>query len=100
MEGIDRILYMYGHWHMKTMTYTQARQNLAATMDRVCEDCASVAITRTRKQQEVVMLSRQEYDQLEETAYLLRSPANAKRLLHAMEELSRGKGKARKLRLG
>lgn len=100
MEGIDGIMYMYSILYMKTITYTQARQNLATTMDRVCEDCRSVAITRTRKQQEVVMLSRQEYDQLKETAYLLRSPENARRLLHAMEELSRGKGKARKLRLG
>ncbi|HXN35935.1 MAG TPA: type II toxin-antitoxin system prevent-host-death family antitoxin [Opitutaceae bacterium] len=82
---------------MKTVTYTAARQNLASTMDRVCEDCAPVAITRTGKQQAVVMLSLEEYGQLEETAHLLRSPANARRLLQAMEELSRGKGREHKL---
>jgi antitoxin YefM len=87
-------------WYMKAITYTQARQNLATTMDRVCEDCAPVTITRSGKQQAVVMLSLEEYDQLEETAHLMRSPANAKRLIQAIEELSRGKGKVRKLNLG
>jgi len=42
-------------------------------------------------------LSRKEYDQIEETAYLLRSPANARRLLQAIDDLSRGKGRERKL---
>lgn len=91
---------MYSIWYMKVITYTQARQNLATTMDRVCEDCAPVTITRSGKQQAVVMLSLGEYDQLEETAHLMRSPANAKRLIQAIEELSRGKGKVRKLNLG
>jgi antitoxin YefM len=90
---------MYSFLYMKAITYTQARQNLASTMDRVCEDCAPVAITRTGKQQEVVMLSRKEYDRIEETAHLLRSPANARRLLQAIDDLSRGKGRERKLTL-
>jgi antitoxin YefM len=97
MELIDSIPYMYSLLYMKVITYTQARQNLASTMDRVCEDCAPVTITRTGNQQEVVMLSRKEYDQIEETAYLLRSPANARRLLQAIDDLSRGKGRERKL---
>jgi antitoxin YefM len=91
---------MYTFQYMKAITYTQARQNLATTMDRVCEDCAPVTITRNGKQQAVVMLSLEEFEQLEETAYLMRSPANAKRLMEAIEELSRGKGKERKLILG
>jgi antitoxin YefM len=82
---------------MKAITYTSARQNLASTMDRVCEDCAPVTITRTGKQQAVVMLSLDEYDQLEETAHLLRSPANARRLLGAIENLYKGRGRERKL---
>jgi antitoxin YefM len=59
-----------------------------------------VTITRSGRQQAVVMLSLDEYEQLEETAHLMRSPANAKRLMQAIEELSRGKGKERKLKLG
>ena len=91
---------MYMISYMKAITYTQARQNLASTMDQVCEDCAPVTITRSGKGQAVVMLSLDEYDQLEETAHLMRSPTNARRLGEAIEELARGKGKERKLKLG
>jgi len=90
---------MYRFLYMIAMTYTSARQNLAETMDRVCEDCAPVTITRSGSQQAVVMVSLQEYQQLEETAHLLRSPANARRLVSAVESLAQGKGKVRKLKL-
>ena len=83
---------------MKSITYTAARENLASTINRVCEDQAPVVITRNRDQA-VVMLSLAEYESLQETAYLLRSPANAKRLLKSIESLERGKGKRRKLKL-
>jgi antitoxin YefM len=82
---------------VKSITYTAARENLAATINRVCEDHAPVVITRNRDQS-VVMLSLAEYESLQETAYLLRSPANAKRLIAAVESLNRGKGTKRKLR--
>jgi antitoxin YefM len=84
---------------MKAITYTSARENLASTMDRVCEDRAPVTITRSGKGQAVVLLSLEEYEQLEETAHLLRSPANARRLMSAVEDLARGKGKERKINL-
>jgi antitoxin YefM len=84
---------------MKAITYTSARENLATTMDNVCADRAPVTITRSGKQQVVVMLSLEEYEQLEETAHLLRSPANARRLMSAIETLAQGKGKERKLNL-
>jgi antitoxin YefM len=54
-------------------------------------------ITRNRDQA-VVMLSLAEYESLQETAYLLRSPANAKRLITAVDALNRGKGVKRKLK--
>jgi len=69
-------------------------------MDRVCEDCAPITITRSGKQQAVVMVSSEEYQRLEETAHLLRSPANAKRLMSAIEKLGRGKGREHPLKLG
>jgi antitoxin YefM len=65
---------------MKALTYTAARESLAATMNSVCRNRAPVIITRKRDQS-VVMLSLEDYESLEETAYLLRSPANARRLL-------------------
>jgi antitoxin YefM len=82
---------------MNAVTYTAARENLAATMDRVCEDREPVIITRNRDQA-VVMVSLADYKALEETAHLVRSPANARRLLASIQELEAGKGKARKIK--
>jgi antitoxin YefM len=76
---------------MTAITYTAARETLASTMDRVCKDHDPVIITRNRDQA-VVMLSLEDYESLQETAYLLRSPANAKRLMDAIEDLNKGKG--------
>lgn len=84
---------------MDAISYTAARENLAATMDKVCQDREAVIITRKREQS-VVMLSLAEYEALQESAYLLQSPANAKRLLNATEALRAGKGKRRKIDLG
>ncbi|MFY7939900.1 MAG: type II toxin-antitoxin system Phd/YefM family antitoxin [Burkholderiaceae bacterium] len=81
---------------MDAITYSSARANLARTMDRVCEDHEALIITRNGEQS-VVMLSLEDYQALEETAYLLRNPTNAKRLLGAVEQLSAGKGVERKL---
>lgn len=81
---------------MDAITYSAARAQLASTMDRVCDDHEPLIITRSGERS-VVMLSLEDYQALEETAYLLRSPANAKRLLAAMEALEGGKGTERKL---
>ena len=81
---------------MDAITYSAARANLARTMDRVCEDHEPLIITRNG-QQSVVMLSLEDYKALEETAYLLRSPANARRLLSAAAQLAAGKGVEREL---
>lgn len=81
---------------MDAISYTSARANLADTMDRVCNDHEALIITRNG-QQSVVMLSLEDFSSLEETAYLLRSPANAKRLLGAMEQLAAGAGTERAL---
>ena len=83
---------------MNSITYSAARENLASTMDRVCTDHAPIVITRKRDQA-VVMLALDDYEALEETAYLLRSPANAKRLLEAIHALETGKGVVRKVKL-
>ena len=82
---------------MNAITYTAARENLAATMDRVCEDREAVIITRNRDQA-VVMVSLEDYKALEETTYLMRSPANARRLLASIKQLESGQGKLRKLK--
>jgi antitoxin YefM len=81
---------------MDAITYSSARANLASTMDRVCSDHEPLIITRTGEKA-VVMLSLEDYKALEETAYLLRSPANARRLLSSMAQLNAGKGTLREL---
>lgn len=81
---------------MDAITYSSARANLARTMDRVCDDHEALIITRNGEQS-VVMLSLEDYQALEETAYLLRNPTNAKRLLSSVAQLSAGKGVERKL---
>ena len=81
---------------MKAISYTAARENLAATMDRVCSDRDPGIITRKRNQA-VVLLSLEDYESLEETAHLLRVPANARRLQAAIEALNGGGGTEREL---
>ena len=81
---------------MDAITYTHARANLAGTMDRVCNDHEPVIITRNGDQS-VVILSLEDFQALEETAYLLRSPANAKRLFKSIEQLEAGRGQVREL---
>jgi len=81
---------------MTAITYTAARENLAATMNQVCEDHDPVIITRKRNQA-VVMVSLEDYESLQETAYLLRSPENAKRLSEGIAQLEKGQGALKRL---
>lgn len=81
---------------MRIVSYTNARNNLAKTIDSVVADCAPVAITRQRGEP-VVMIPLAEYESLLETDYLLRSPANARRLAQSLEQLANRK--TRKLKL-
>ncbi|ANV85173.1 hypothetical protein AWQ21_12780 [Picosynechococcus sp. PCC 7003] len=76
---------------MKAISYTNARQNLAKTMEQVCQDHAPVIVTR-KNNDAVVIMSLEDYEALEETAYLIRSPQNAKRLLEAIAQLEGGQG--------
>lgn len=81
---------------MDAIPYTHARNNLAKTMAKVCDDHAPVIITR-KSRDSVVMISLEDYQALEETAYLLRSPRNARRLLESIVELAANGGTERKL---
>ncbi|GAB3477451.1 type II toxin-antitoxin system Phd/YefM family antitoxin [Nocardiopsis coralliicola] len=81
---------------MKTITYSESRANYAATLDSVTDDREEVVITRAGREP-VVMVALSEYETLRETAYLLRSPENARRLVTAIEELESGRGIDREL---
>ena len=69
---------------------------MAKTMEQVCNDHAPIAITR-KGEGAVVMISMDDYQALEETAYLLRSPKNMRRLLESVVELEEGKGEEKEL---
>ncbi|MTW20613.1 type II toxin-antitoxin system Phd/YefM family antitoxin [Allochromatium palmeri] len=81
---------------MDAISYTAARANLSKTMERVCNDHTPVIITR-KSESPVVMISLEDYQSMEETAYLLRSPANARRLLDSIAQLESGQGIERDL---
>lgn len=73
-------------------TYTSLRENLAAVLDRVTDD-QEVVIVRRRGAKDVALIPADELASLMETAFLLRSPANAKRLRAALRRAKQGKGK-------
>ena len=81
---------------MEAITYTAARQNLAKTMEKVCQDRAPVIITR-KTSNSVVIMSLEDYEALEETAYLLRSPKNTRRLIESIAQLENDKGTEKEL---
>jgi antitoxin YefM len=76
---------------MKTMSYTESRARYAEVLDAVVNDSEEVVITRAGHDP-VVIISLADFESLRETAYLMRSPANARRLLDAMERLEDGRG--------
>ena len=81
---------------MDVVTYSDARKNLKAMMDRVVNDCGHTVITR-QGSEPVVMLSLSEWNSIQETAHLLASPKNAARLAEGIAQLNTGKGEPHKL---
>ena len=81
---------------MKTLSYTDSRARYAEVLDSVVNDREEVVITRAGHEP-VVIVSLEDYEALKETAYLMRSPKNARRLLDAMERLETGRGTHREL---
>ncbi len=81
---------------MRTVTYSEVRQNLAKMLDQVVDDAEEVVVTRSGREAAVI-ISLREYESLKETAYLMASPANARRLNEAIEELRNGGGEIHEL---
>ncbi|MGH3341734.1 MAG: type II toxin-antitoxin system Phd/YefM family antitoxin [Carbonactinosporaceae bacterium] len=76
---------------MRTMSYSESRARYAETLDAVVDDREEVVITRAGHEP-VVMVSLADYESLKETAYLLKSPANARRLLASIDRLEHDGG--------
>lgn len=81
---------------MKTMSYSESRKRYAEVLDSVVNDREEVVITRAGHEPAVIV-SLDDYESLKETAFLLRNPANARRLLGSIEELEAGRGEPREL---
>jgi len=81
---------------MRSLSISETRANLKSVLDRVVADKAPIAITR-QKGEGVVMISQSEWESIEETLYLLRSPRNAARLLDAIRGLDAGEGEEHEL---
>ena len=81
---------------MDAIAYSDVRKNFANIMEKVCEDHDPVIVTRENLKP-VVMISLQDYNAIEETMYLLRSPANAAQLRASIAEFDTGNFKVREL---
>ena len=81
---------------MRTVNFTQLRQNLAAELDSVVDDAEELVVTRSGHEA-VVIVPLAEYQSMKETEYLLRSPGNAEALRRSIAELDRGQGVERTL---
>jgi antitoxin YefM len=81
---------------MSDVSYTEFRQNLAKYMDEVWDNRAPLRVTR-QNAGSVVVLSEAEYEGMVETLHLLRSPANAERLLRSIKSAEGGRLRERDL---
>ena len=81
---------------MRAISYTAARKNLATTIKKVCDDHDPIIVTR-KNEDAVIIISLEDYESLQETAYLTQSPKNIKRLLESIEQLESGNGVQREL---
>lgn len=89
-------MFCTGPIRMKTLSYTTIRNNLAKAIDQVNEDHAPIVITR-QKGASAVLVSMEDYESWQETAYLARSPAMRRRLRSALKQIESGNGKRRRL---
>jgi len=81
---------------MEITTYSSFRKQLKSYLDRVKENHSPLFVTRANGD-DVVVMSKSDYESLEETFYLLKSPNNAARLLKGIEDYEKGMGKERNL---
>jgi antitoxin YefM len=81
---------------MEITTYSNFRQNLKSFMDKVLSSHIPLYVSRA-KGEDVVVLSKTDYESMQETMYLISSPKNAERLAKGIEEYEAGKGVKREL---
>ena len=89
-------LYLIKYLKMQVVNYTEFRNNLAENLNMVNEDGEIVVVSRS-KGKNVVVMSLEEYNSIQETLHLVSSKANQKRLDEAIEEMRAGKSSKQKL---
>jgi antitoxin YefM len=80
-------LYLIKYLIMEVLNYTEFRQNLAKSLDRVNDDAEIVIVSRS-KGKNVVVMDLDEYNAISETLHLVKSEANRKRLQSAIDEMN------------
>lgn len=75
----------------RTVTYSEARNNLAACLREVVDDYVPIVIKQRGRRKNAVLISEEEYNSLRETDYLLSTPENASRLMSALQDAHEGK---------
>jgi antitoxin YefM len=81
---------------MLATSYSNFRQDLKLFFDKVNSQHTPLLVTRA-KGEDIVVLSKADYDSMEETFYLLKSPNNASRILKSIEQLTNGQGAEKQL---
>ena len=81
---------------MEIISYSNFRQNLKSFLDQVLEDRSPLYITRPRHE-DIVVMSKSDYESLQETLFLLSSPKNAERLAKGIKQYEEGKAIERDL---
>jgi antitoxin YefM len=76
---------------MKAVTYTHAKKNLESLIQEVCKDSEPAVIVGSRTQEQAVLISLEDFQAMEETAYLLSSPANRMHLERSLNQVAEGK---------
>lgn len=74
---------------MNVISYTAFRSKLAKKMKEICDNHLGIIVTR-KNNETVVVISLEDYQAMEETAYLMKSPANARELIESIEEINKG----------
>ena len=82
---------------MEQVSYTELRENLARYLDEAVADRAPILVTRQSGRGNVVLISAEEFEGWQETVHLLRSPANARRLLRSIRAVEAGETQERAL---
>lgn len=75
---------------MKAVTYADAKKNLGTLIQQVCRDSEPTVIVSSRTKEQAVLISIEDFQAMEETAYLLSTPANRKHLEHSLKQVATG----------